>query len=216
MDPLDDFAHEVAAHLMRIDPEVRVVNWAAGKEDYPLLPSIGRSGMTFEVGACPCGCVVGHWYTKSVQLVQAALDYVHTHNQSIQPDSKLEEASVSACGVWLISVQIPVFQHACNCDYPRDLEASDAVTALGHSITAFVHPAIDQRDFCELTEGDPIFLSLEGKDVLFKREKFALDAVDSTHPVYAFFINEAAYYEKGIGFMLATQLQHGFKWIVKP
>jgi hypothetical protein len=63
-----EFAHEVAAHLMELDPAVVVVEWTAGKDDYALLPTVGRSGMTFEFGpvsrrvccvlcaVCVCGC----------------------------------------------------------------------------------------------------------------------------------------------------------------
>eukprot|EP01045_Picozoa_sp_COSAG04_P046901 COSAG04_NODE_17246_length_474_cov_1.882667_1_plen_68_part_00 len=51
--PNDAFAHEVANHLMEEDTDVVIVEWTRGKSDYHLLPTLGRSGMTFEVGACP-------------------------------------------------------------------------------------------------------------------------------------------------------------------
>ena len=53
--PNDAFAHEVANHLMEEDTDVVIVEWTRGKSDYHLLPTLGRSGMTFEVGACPWG-----------------------------------------------------------------------------------------------------------------------------------------------------------------
>eukprot|EP01051_Picozoa_sp_SAG22_P017445 SAG22_NODE_2692_length_2307_cov_1.490489_2_plen_60_part_01 len=42
--PADKFAHEVAHYLMLLDPSVVVVEWTAGKPDYALLPTVGRSG----------------------------------------------------------------------------------------------------------------------------------------------------------------------------
>lgn len=51
--PNDEFAHEVAHYLTLLDPSVVVVEWTQGKADYGLLPTVGRSGMTFEVGPCP-------------------------------------------------------------------------------------------------------------------------------------------------------------------
>merc|ERR1711934_1267298 len=48
MAPNDDFAHMVAAYLIARDPEVRVCEWS-DKEDWSLLPTTGRSGMTVEV-----------------------------------------------------------------------------------------------------------------------------------------------------------------------
>jgi len=109
MDPTDHFAHEVAAHLVSVDPAVRIVNWAQGKDDYGLLPSIGRSGMTFEVGACPCGCIIGAWYQKSVEMIVAALDYVHAHNQAVsgpkRPRDELSQMQVvydAQCWLYLI------------------------------------------------------------------------------------------------------------------
>ena len=44
--------------------QVVVVEWTRGKADYALLPTIGRSGMTFEVGACPWGCLVADRYAQ--------------------------------------------------------------------------------------------------------------------------------------------------------
>ncbi len=38
---------------MEEDTDVVIVEWTRGKSDYHLLPTLGRSGMTFEVGACP-------------------------------------------------------------------------------------------------------------------------------------------------------------------
>ena len=70
MHPKDDFAHEVAAHLISLDAEVRVCQWA--DKEQPMLPTIGRSGMTFEVGALPWGCIEPVLFQRTHTLLLAA------------------------------------------------------------------------------------------------------------------------------------------------
>lgn len=108
---------------------------------------------------------------------------------------------------------VDVFTMVKNIDYPRDPQT--------HMITAAVHPdlqvqndenlscgnvAADERqgksslsaqdrDFCLLHPGDPMFLSFSGETLRY-RGKTAL---------YPFFINEAAYYEKGVALSLARK-----------
>lgn len=105
---------------------------------------------------------------------------------------------------------VDVYTMVKNIDYPRDLET--------HEITAAVHPELQvqndddrkhcsnqskhrssylrqDRDFCLLHPGDPMFLSFSGETLRYKG-KAAL---------YPFFINEGAYYEQGVALSLATK-----------
>merc|ERR1719167_1857623 len=75
MAPDDEFSHELGYHLMSLDNEVRIVDWN-DQADWALCPSVGRSGMTFEVGPCPWGCLVPELFARSKRLVLAMLDYV--------------------------------------------------------------------------------------------------------------------------------------------
>ena len=45
----DALGHAVAAHLISLDSDVRVAEWSVATDDHPFLPSVGRSGCTFEV-----------------------------------------------------------------------------------------------------------------------------------------------------------------------
>ena len=72
-------------------------------------------------------------------------------------------------------------------DFPRN-EHGD--------IQAMIHPDLQFRDYEPLNPGDPIFLTLDGKTI----------AYEGKSTVYPIFINEAAYYEKGIA-MCLTQKQ---------
>ncbi|HAC64832.1 MAG TPA: aspartoacylase [Cyanothece sp. UBA12306] len=71
-------------------------------------------------------------------------------------------------------------------DYPRD----------GKEIRAMVHPNLQFKDYQPLNPGDPLFLTFEGKTISYEGD----------FTVYPVFINEAAYYEKGIA-MCFTEKQ---------
>ena len=108
MAPNDALSHAVAAHLQALDPSVRIVEWTRGVADYPMLPSVARSGMTFEVGPVAWGVIDGALYAQSLRLVKAALDYVHAHNLALEaggPDgwetARLRSMSRQlGCAVW--------------------------------------------------------------------------------------------------------------------
>ncbi|XP_034448908.1 N-acyl-aromatic-L-amino acid amidohydrolase (carboxylate-forming) B-like isoform X1 [Hippoglossus hippoglossus] len=72
-------------------------------------------------------------------------------------------------------------------DYPRDPTTNE--------ITAAIHPQLQDNDFKLLRPGDPIFLSFSGETVRHEGEE-----------LYPFFVNECAYYEKGIAFSLGRKI----------
>ncbi|XP_028330975.1 N-acyl-aromatic-L-amino acid amidohydrolase (carboxylate-forming) B-like isoform X2 [Gouania willdenowi] len=82
---------------------------------------------------------------------------------------------------------VDVYTVVRNIDYPRDRDT--------HNITAAVHPQLQDRDFCLLYPEDPLFLTLSGETLRYKGKE----------PLYPFFINECAYYEKGIAVSLARK-----------
>ena len=47
--PHDRLSHALVAHLQAKDPSVRLLLWNRSVTDYPLMPSVGKHGMTFEV-----------------------------------------------------------------------------------------------------------------------------------------------------------------------
>lgn len=79
------------------------------------------------------------------------------------------------------------YQHVGKIDYPRN--------ATGE-IRAMVHPQLQFKDYQPLYPGDPLFLTFEGETLPYK----------ATTPLYPVFINEAAYYEKGVA-MCMTERQ---------
>lgn len=84
-----------------------------------------------------------------------------------------------------IKNSIETYTETYNIDYPRDKNGN---------ITAMIHPTLQGRDFCELKAGMPIFTDFNGKEIIWEKE--------ICHPA---FINEAAYYEKGIAMSLTKR-----------
>ncbi|MCP6760972.1 MAG: aspartoacylase [Fischerella sp. CENA71] len=83
---------------------------------------------------------------------------------------------------------LTIYQDIGSIDYPRN--------NLGE-IQAMIHPQLQFRDYEPLHPGDPIFLSLSGQEITYQGESI----------VYPVFINEAAYYEKGIAMRLTQKQQ---------
>lgn len=192
MAPDDEFAHEIGHHLMGLDDSVRVVEWK-DQPDWPLCPSIGRSGLTFEVGACPWGCIEPELFQTSRRLIMALLDYVEQHN-----------ALISSGGGKQQEVTMTVYRSiGVSMDYPRC--DGDPV---GH-----VHPALQNKDFSELRDGDPLFMTFDGEEVKFDRKSYKVP--EKYDKVYALFVNEAAYYEKKVALMLMSCGEAKFSKLTK-
>jgi len=83
---------------------------------------------------------------------------------------------------------LTLYKYLGTIDYPRGNRGE---------IQAMIHPQLQFRDYEPLNPGDPIFLTFAGKDILY----------EGTSTVYPIFINEAAYYEKGIAMYLTQKQQ---------
>jgi aspartoacylase len=87
-----------------------------------------------------------------------------------------------------INSPLTVYRNEGVIDFPRDEHGE---------IKAMIHPQLQFQDYQALHPGDPIFLTFDGKAI----------AYDGTSTVYPIFINEAAYYEKGIAMCLTEKQQ---------
>ncbi len=83
--------------------------------------------------------------------------------------------------------QIDIYDHVKLVDYPRDKEGN---------IIAMVHQELQDKDYKLLKKGDPIFLTLKGETIYYEEDE----------PLFALFINEAAYYEKGFAMCLSRKI----------
>mmetsp|Transcript_11250 Transcript_11250/g.24850 ORF Transcript_11250/g.24850 Transcript_11250/m.24850 type:complete len:326 (-) Transcript_11250:112-1089(-) len=179
MHPRDTFAQEIAAYLISIDPSVVVVTW--NNAEVGLLPSVGRSGMTFEVGPVPTGCMHAEQYLQSEKLLKAAFKYIEAHN-----------AAAKGAATKRRKVSMQVFLNQGMIKYPRDASGE---------IAGVQHAAIQYKDFqVPLEATTPVFTMFDGT------EKTMADVYDKpTEGLYPFFVNEAAYVEKDIAFSLCKK-----------
>ncbi|MDX2239538.1 MAG: aspartoacylase [Leptolyngbyaceae cyanobacterium bins.302] len=79
--------------------------------------------------------------------------------------------------------ELTVYQHLKTIDYPKDNQGN---------LLGMIHPQLQGQDYQPLHPGDPIFITFNGQTLYY----------EGNSTVYPIFINEAAYYEKGIAFCL--------------
>ena len=58
-----------------------------------------------------------------------------------------------------------------------------------------IHPQRQFQDYQPLNPGEPIFITFDGQEIFY----------EGTSTVYPIFINEAAYYEKGVAMCLTQK-----------
>ena len=101
---------------------------------------------------------------------------------------------------------VTAFKRVGEVAYPRD--ASGMISAL-------VHPSLDARDFRRIRPGSPAFSRLEdGSSLVCPDPSLWRHAPPRAWwclrrpPLFAFFVNEAAYVEKDVAFVLARKIRH--------
>ncbi|XP_051993449.1 N-acyl-aromatic-L-amino acid amidohydrolase (carboxylate-forming) B-like [Xyrauchen texanus] len=136
------------------------------------LESVSKHGFSIEVGPQPHGVIRADIYNVMKEAVEVTLEWIQKFNSG-----KVFEGG-----------EMEVFMFQRSIDYPRDPETQE--------LNAAIHPQLQDRDFCLLKKGDPLFLSFSGETLKYEEEE----------PHHPFFINECAYYEKGIAFHLAKKV----------
>ncbi|KAM4795102.1 N-acyl-aromatic-L-amino acid amidohydrolase (carboxylate-forming)-like [Rhinophrynus dorsalis] len=137
------------------------------------LQHIGKHSISLELGPQPQGVTRADVLTRMRQLVNCSLDFLDLFNQ----------------GREFPSFETDAHQVVSKVDYPRDGDGE---------MQAFIHTALQDKDYLPLKPGDPIFQNLNGEEILYSGEK----------TVYPAFINEAAYYEKKVAFIVTEKIHH--------
>ncbi|KAF7687014.1 N-acyl-aromatic-L-amino acid amidohydrolase (carboxylate-forming) B-like [Silurus meridionalis] len=102
-------------------------------------------------------------------------------------DAILEWTEIFNSGKVIKGGEVEAYLIQKSMDFPRDATTGQP--------TAAIHPQLQDQDFCLLQRGDPMFLTFSGETLNYEEEQ----------PLHPLFINEAAYYEKGIAFHLALK-----------
>ena len=86
---------------------------------------------------------------------------------------------------------LTLYQHLSVIDYPKNEQGQ---------IQGMIHSQLQGRDYEPLHPGDPMFLTLDGRSICYQGKS----------TVWPIFINEAAYYAKGIAMCLTQEQQVNF------
>ena len=84
------------------------------------------------------------------------------------------------------SLSLTIYKHLKTVDFPKNERGE---------LDGTIHPQLEGRDYQKLTKGEPMFLTFDGRTIYYEEET----------PVFPVFINEAAYYEKGIALCFTTE-----------
>ena len=145
----------------------------------------------FFVEAWPCGLVIeigsvaqNHYDANIVEKFITILKFF---------DNLINELESS---IVKLPKEINIFVHQYSIDYPRDINSN---------INALIHPQRIGRDWCELKNGDPLFLDMYDETLVYKGK-------ENMFPV---FIGEAAYREKNIAmsFTKKETIQCSKEWL---
>ncbi|MBD0265866.1 MAG: aspartoacylase [Tolypothrix sp. Co-bin9] len=164
---------KLAAYLSQINPLVKVYRCSFKSiEENPFVNSLCELGFAIEVGPIAQGLLKATLFQQTEKLIYAVLDYLEQFNQG----------RISSTNETLI-----LYDHLSVVDYPKQQNGT---------ILGMIHPELQDKDYQALNPGDPIFLTFDGKTIVY----------EGASTVWPIFINEAAYYEKGIA-MCFTQRQ---------
>jgi succinylglutamate desuccinylase len=133
---------------------------------------------------CPLGCTIEVGAvaqgTLHAGLFLQTEALVHTILDYLEQQNQNTPAAIAP--------ELTIYRYGAAIDYPRDDRGN---------LQAMIHPQLQFRDYELLTPGDPMFLTLMGETIPYAERS----------PAYPVFINEAAYYEKGIALYLTEKQQ---------
>lgn len=170
---LEGFNLELAAYLVCINPNVKILFSAVAHPQNPHLDSISEFGCTVEVGAVAQNILDAKLFQQTEELIYLILNYVEAYNQGKQPQ---------------VNKILTIYQVFYSIDFPRNEWGE---------IRAMIHPTLQFQDYEPLYPGKPIFLTFEGEEIVY----------EGNSAVYPVFINEAAYYEKGVAMCICQTVK---------
>lgn len=165
----DPLALDMALYIQQQMPDAVIFYEDNAPEDDPFLCSIARHGFLIEVGPVAQGLLRWEVFESTRIALAHALDYIESQNKGSVSLPHEREAEV--------------YEFIEKLHLPRDENGE---------IFGMIHPELQDRDYHELSPGDPIFILVTGETVFF----------DYPEPVHVAFVNEAAYYDQAHGLSL--------------
>ena len=167
----DALTWQVAAYLQAHLPSLNIFYWEAPSYEPSFISTVAHGGFTVEVGPIAQNLLQATTYQQTDTIVQKILDFFELYNTQ-QLAQRFTE--------------VTVYAYVDKIDFPRDATGT---------ITAMIHPDLQTSGYQKLSQGDPLFLTYEGKTIAYTKKT----------SLYTVFVNEAAYYEKGVAMQLCTK-----------
>ena len=139
----------------------------------PYFGTVAKADVCIEIGPQQHGTLDAKIFEESERLVKRYLELAEEWNCG-----ELQKRA---------PIQVEVYTQFKDLGYPKPQG--------GGPIQAMIHPDLMGRDYCELKDGDKLFRTFDGQDILYHGES----------PVYPIFISEPAYYEKDIAMSLTKK-----------
>ncbi|MDX2215879.1 MAG: aspartoacylase [Oculatellaceae cyanobacterium bins.114] len=177
IDTDDVFTLQLVAYLSSVHPSIQIYHSANSGRGQDSLRSLGQFGLGIEVGPIAQGVLIADLFLKTEALIYTTLNYLEQINTETVPFFNQT-----------LTQPLTIYRYIKAIDYPRD--------QLGE-IQAMIHPQLQFKDYQPLHPGDPIFLTFDGQVIIYEEPS----------TVYPIFINEAAYYEKGIAMYFTEKQQ---------
>ncbi|KZX58295.1 hypothetical protein A3709_02190 [Halioglobus sp. HI00S01] len=165
----DPQALDMALYVQQKMPDVVIFDENCTRDEDPFLCSIGQHSMLIEVGPVPQGLLRWDVFEQTARALAHALDFIdlRARGEDSLPSPR----------------QADMYQFIEKLHLPRDEHGA---------ICGMIHPELQDRDYRELSPGDPIFISVDGETIPF----------DYPESVHVAFVNEAAYYDQAHGLSL--------------
>ncbi len=164
----DPLSNLIAKKLSLEFDDVKILRWFSNSEGDFINSTVPHS-ITLEAGAICQGVLEPKIFFRCEEIVKKAVEIL---------DSDME------INKFATDKSVEVYDIVKTVDFPREENEPKAM----------IHPNLLGKDYSQLKNGDPIFITLEGETIVYNGE-----------PLYAVFINEAAYYEKKIAFCLCKK-----------
>lgn len=169
----DPFTMRASAVLTREFKNAWIYYQPEERSVSPYFGTIAKADVCIEIGPQQHGTLDAAIFEESERLVKRYLELVEEWNRG-----ELQKRP---------PIQVEVYTQFKDLGYPKPQG--------GGPIQAMIHPELMGKDYRELKEGDKLFRTFDGKDILYHGES----------PVYPIFISEPAYYEKDIAMSLTTK-----------
>jgi aspartoacylase len=143
-----------------------------------------RQDSSYLRSLCQFGCVIEvgpiAQGTVSATLFQQTERLIHATLDYLDAFNRGQALSIPS--------EIAIYRGLKTIDYPRDSSGE---------LQAMIHPQLQLKDYQPLNPGEPMLLTFDGETIVYQGRS----------TVFPVFINEAAYYEKGIAMCLTEKHQ---------